>query len=125
MFTNAITLEGLDILEWRKRAENAEAEVERLKDAWESAELRADDGWREAERLRKGLTLAFEELDEERVEVQRLRDGLNDFIAIDEAITINHADPSVRSAARGRTLALWDLMKSCAGFYADGREEQK
>jgi hypothetical protein len=56
MFTNAITLEGLDILEWRKRAENAEAEVERLKDARESAELRADDGWREAERLRNALS---------------------------------------------------------------------
>jgi hypothetical protein len=28
-------------------------EVERLKEAWESAELRADDGWREVERLRK------------------------------------------------------------------------
>jgi len=33
--------------------ERALDEVERLKDAWEAAELRADDGWHEVERLRK------------------------------------------------------------------------
>ena len=49
------------------------AEVERLKDAWESAELRADDGWLEVERLRKDLQLSFEERDEARGEVERLK----------------------------------------------------
>ncbi len=41
-----------------KERDEARAEVEQLKEAWESAELRADDGWREVERLRKDLSEA-------------------------------------------------------------------
>ena len=53
--------------------DEARAEVERLKDARELAELRADDGWREVERLRKDLQLAFEERAKARAEVVELR----------------------------------------------------
>jgi hypothetical protein len=63
----------LDILEWSKRAERAEAEVERLKDAWESAELRADDGWREAERQNRLRRKAVQKARRKHNEIKRLR----------------------------------------------------
>ena len=46
-----------------RQRDEAEAEIERLKDAWESAELRADAGWCEAERLRSAMNRMFDHLE--------------------------------------------------------------
>ena len=63
---------------FQDKAEKAEAEVERLKEAWESAELRADDGWREVERIGGERDILAEKVKQQEAEIDELRVSTED-----------------------------------------------
>ncbi len=56
----------------------AVSEIEQLKDAWESAELRADDGWREVERIGGERDILAEKVKQQEAEIDELRVSTED-----------------------------------------------
>jgi hypothetical protein len=55
-----------------------QAEIARLKDAWESAELRADDGWLEVERIGGKRDILAEKVKQQEAEIDEFRVSTED-----------------------------------------------